>query len=277
MTSMNGDLAGRTALVTGAGSGIGRACARRLAAAGAHVVVVDLHAESAEKVAAELGGTPVTVDLSDPGFMAAIRDQVARSPYAQESADWTAPSPPDEVRIFPDIIVNNAGFQHVAPIEEFPLEVFARILKVMVEAPFQLVRAALPYMKEQGWGRVVNISSVHGLRASPYKSAYVTAKHALEGLSKVIALEGASFGVTSTCVSPAYVRTPLVEAQIAAQAESHGIDPAEVVEQIMLQPAAIKRLIEPEEVAEMVAYLCSPQGSFITGVSIPLDGGWSAR
>ncbi|GAA0987623.1 3-hydroxybutyrate dehydrogenase [Acrocarpospora macrocephala] len=274
---MNGDLAGRTALVTGAGSGIGRACARRLAAAGAHVVVVDLHAESAEKVAAELGGTPVTVDLSDPGFMAAIRDQVARSPYAQESADWTAPSPPDEVRIFPDIIVNNAGFQHVAPIEEFPLEVFARILKVMVEAPFQLVRAALPYMKEQGWGRVVNISSVHGLRASPYKSAYVTAKHALEGLSKVIALEGASFGVTSTCVSPAYVRTPLVEAQIAAQAESHGIDPAEVVEQIMLQPAAIKRLIEPEEVAEMVAYLCSPQGSFITGVSIPLDGGWSAR
>ncbi|WP_347605422.1 3-hydroxybutyrate dehydrogenase [Acrocarpospora sp. B8E8] len=277
MTSMNGDLAGRTALVTGAGSGIGRACARRLAAAGAHVVVVDLHAESAEKVAAELGGTPVTVDLSDPGFMAAIRDQVARSPYAQESADWTAPSPPDEVRIFPDIIVNNAGFQHVAPIEEFPLEVFARILKVMVEAPFQLVRAALPHMKEQGWGRVVNISSVHGLRASPYKSAYVTAKHALEGLSKVIALEGASFGVTSTCVSPAYVRTPLVEAQIAAQAESHGIDPAEVVEQIMLQPAAIKRLIEPEEVAEMVAYLCSPQGSFITGVSIPLDGGWSAR
>ncbi|GIH28925.1 3-hydroxybutyrate dehydrogenase [Acrocarpospora phusangensis] len=277
MTTINGDLAGRTALVTGAGSGIGRACARRLAAAGAHVVVVDLHAESAEKVAAELGGTPVSVDLADPGFMAAIRDQVARSPYAQEGTDWSAPGPPDEVRIFPDIIVNNAGFQHVAPIEEFPLEVFERILKVMVEAPFQLVRAALPYMKEQGWGRVVNISSVHGLRASPYKSAYVTAKHALEGLSKVIALEGAAFGVTSTCVSPAYVRTPLVEAQIAAQAESHGIDPAEVIERIMLQPAAIKRLIEPEEVAEMVAYLCSPQGSFITGVSIPLDGGWSAR
>lgn len=247
-------LEGRTALVTGAGSGIGRACAHRLASAGAHVVVADVNAETAGKVAAEIDGTPIAVDLSDSGFLS-------------DRHDWASA----------DIVVNNAGFQHVAPIEEFPPEIFSKILKVMVEAPFLIARAVLPGMYERGWGRVVNISSVHGLRASPYKSAYVTAKHALEGLSKVIALEGAAHGVTSNCVNPAYVRTPLVEDQIAAQARTHGIGPEEVVEQIMLAPAAIKRLIEPAEVAEMVAYLCSPQGSFITGASIPLDGGWSAR
>jgi 3-hydroxybutyrate dehydrogenase len=246
------NLAGRRALVTGAASGIGRACARRLADAGADVVIVDIRAEAAVEVAADIGGTARPVDLSD---MAAV-----------DELDGTA-----------DIVVNNAGLQHVAPLEAFPPEEFARIMRVMVEAPFRIVRRALPGMYEHGWGRIVNVSSVHGLRASPYKAAYVTAKHALEGLSKVIALEGAAHGVTSNCVNPAYVRTPLVEDQIAGQAQTHGMPPDQVVERIMLAKAAIKRLIEPDEVAELVAYLCSQHASMITGASLTIDGGWTAH
>ncbi|MCU1605736.1 MAG: 3-hydroxybutyrate dehydrogenase [Modestobacter sp.] len=244
-------LDGRRALVTGGGSGIGRACAVRLAAAGATVVVADRDAGSAATVAAEVGGTAVTVDLSD-------LDAV------------------DVLDLDVDVLVNNAGLQHVAPLHEFPVDRFSLILRLMLEAPFRLVRGALPHMYGRGWGRVVNISSVHGLRASPYKSAYVTAKHGLEGLSKVIALEGAAHGVTSNCVNPAYVRTPLVEGQIADQARAHGISEDQVVEQVMLAPAAVKRLIEPAEVAEAVAYLCSPAAASMTGSSLVMDGGWSA-
>ena len=246
------DLSGRTALVTGAGSGIGRACAIRLAAAGATVLVVDVDDQAAKEVAAAIGGRPLTADLSEPDAI-------------------------DDLPADVDVLVNNAGLQFVAPLPEFPAERFAHIQQVMVEAPFRLVRRVLPHMYAHGWGRVVNISSVHGLIASPYKAAYVTAKHGLEGLSKVVALEGAAHGVTSNCVSPAFVRTPLVDKQIADQAAAHGIPEAEVITTVMLERAAIKRLIEPEQVAELVAYLCTPAAEFITGVSIPIDGGWTAH
>jgi 3-hydroxybutyrate dehydrogenase len=174
-------------------------------------------------------------------------------------------------------VVNNAGLQYVAAVEEFPPERFSMILRVMLEAPFRIVQKALPGMYERGWGRVINISSIHGMVASPYKSAYISAKHGLEGFSKTVALEGGAKGVTSNCICPAYVRTPLVENQISDQASTHGISEDEVVEKIMLTEPAIKRLIEPEEVAEFAAFLCTPEASFINGASLVMDGGATAH
>jgi 3-hydroxybutyrate dehydrogenase len=246
------DLTGRSALVTGAASGIGRACAERLARAGASVTVLDLDGDAAKKVAEGIGGEALQADLSDYEVL-------------------------DNLEIDADIVVNNAGLQHVAPVEEFPPERFSLILRIMLEAPFRILQKALPGMYEKGWGRVINVSSVHGLRASPYKSAYVSAKHGLEGLSKTVALEGGPKGVTSNCINPAYVKTPLVEKQIADQAKIHGISEDEVIEKIMLTEPAIKRLIEPDEVAELAVFLCSKEASFINGASIVMDGGWTAR
>lgn len=246
------DLAGRRALVTGGASGIGRACAQRLAGAGADVVVVDIDAEGARKVADEVSGEAVEADLTDTGVFEGMPTDI-------------------------DILVNNAGIQHVAPVEDFPPERFRQIWVLMVEAAFRLARHVLPHMYGQGWGRIVNISSAHGLRASPYKSAYVSAKHGLEGLSKVLALEGGAKGVTSNCINPAYVRTPLVEHQIADQARTHSISEDRVVEDIMLTEPAIKRLIEPDEVGELAVFLCSPAASFMNGSSLAVDGGWTAR
>ncbi|MYW69437.1 3-hydroxybutyrate dehydrogenase [Streptomyces sp. SID8379] len=247
------DLGGRTALVTGAASGIGRACALRLAAAGAKVRAVDRDAAGLDALAeAAVGIEPYVLDLTDLDA-------------AESAAAGT------------DVLVNNAGIQLVRPVEEFPTDVFHTVLTVMVEAPFRLIRGALPHMYGQNWGRIVNVSSVHGLRASAFKSAYVTAKHGIEGLSKTVALEGAPHGVTSNCVNPGYVRTPLVERQIADQAAAHGIPEERVLSEVLLQDSAVKRLIEPDEVAEAVAYLCTPQASFMTGTSMVLDGGWTAH
>jgi 3-hydroxybutyrate dehydrogenase len=246
------DLSGRSAMVTGGGSGIGRACALRLAAAGALVTVVDIDAEAAKQTASEIDGRAITTDLSE-------LDRIATLP-----ADV-------------DVLVNNAGLQVVAPLTEFPDDKFSLIQRVMTEAPYRLVKLVLPHMYDRHWGRIVNISSVHGLLASPYKAAYVTAKHALEGLSKVTAIEGAPHGVTSNCVNPAFVRTPLVDKQIADQAAINNIPEAEVVERILLDRAAIKQLIEPSAVAELMAYLCTPAADMITGSSVTIDGGWTAH
>ena len=246
-------LTGRVALVTGAASGIGVAVARRMAADGATVLAVDLDEAGVKALAQEVVGIePVTCDLSDLDAVDAL---------------------PAEV----DVLVNNAGLQHVAPLPEFDPQRFSAILTIMLEAPFRLARRTLPHMYHRGWGRVINISSVHGLRASPFKSAYVAAKHGLEGLSKVIALEGAEHGVTSNCICPAYVRTPLVERQITDQARQHDIDEAEVVDKIMLAPAAVKRLVEPTEVAELAAVLYGPASASISGASLTMDGAWTAR
>jgi len=244
-------LLGRRALVTGGASGIGRAVAEALAGAGAGVTILDRDTH-AKAVADEIGGLAVVADLSD-------LDALARFDLDM------------------DILVNCAGVQHVAPLESFPPEKFSFILRLMLEAPFRLIQGSLPHMYAQGWGRIVNISSAHGLRASAYKGAYVTAKHGLEGLSKVTALEGAPHGVTSNCINPAYVRTPLVEAQIADQARTHGISQSEVLEKIMLERMAIKRLIEPEEVGALALFLCSESARSVTGSSFCIDGGWTAH
>ncbi|AMB39081.1 3-hydroxybutyrate dehydrogenase [Arthrobacter sp. TES] len=249
---MDNTLNGRKALVTGGASGIGAACARALAARGAKVVVADVDASGAGKLADELGGTAWEIDLLDTDALAAL------------SIDC-------------DILVNNAGIQKVAPIEEFDPAEFRRIVALMLEAPFLLIRAALPHMYANGFGRIINISSVHGLRASAYKSAYVSAKHGLEGLSKVTALEGGERGVTSNCINPGYVRTPLVERQIADQARLHGIPEAEVLAKVMLTESAVKRLVEPSEVASLAAWLASDDAGMVTGASYTMDGGWSAR
>ncbi|KOV70322.1 MULTISPECIES: 3-hydroxybutyrate dehydrogenase [Streptomyces] len=251
------DLGGRTALVTGAAGGIGRACVLRLAAAGAKVRAVDRDAAGLESLAERAAGLPGTVE-----------------PHVLDLTDLDAA---EQAAAGTDVLVNNAGLQLVRPIEDFPPDVFHTVLTVMLEAPFRLIRGALPHMYGQGWGRIVNISSVHGLRASPFKAAYVAAKHGLEGLSKTAALEGAPHGVTSNCVNPAYVRTPLVEKQLADQAHAHGVPAERVLSEVLLQDSAVKRLIEPEEVAEAVGYLCGPQASFVTGTSLVLDGGWTAH
>ncbi|RZU18277.1 3-hydroxybutyrate dehydrogenase [Streptomyces sp. BK239] len=251
------DLGGRTALVTGAAGGIGRACALRLAAAGAEVRAVDLDAAGLKDLVGSADGLPGTVE-----------------PHVLDLTDLDAA---ERAAAGTDVLVNNAGLQLVRPLEEFPPDVFHTVLTVMLEAPFRLIRGALPHMYGQGWGRIVNVSSVHGLRASAYKSAYVAAKHGLEGLSKTAALEGAPHGVTSNCVNPAYVRTPLVEKQLADQARTHGLPEERVLAEVLLRDSAVKRLIEPEEVAEAVAYLCGPQASFMTGASVVLDGGWTAH
>ena len=243
----------RAAVVTGAASGIGRAIAQRLQDDGAQVLAVDLEPDP------DGPGTPFAADLTthegNRDAIAAALERFGRL----------------------DTVIPNAGFQHVAPVEEFPEDRWEAMIALLLTSPFLLARAAWPALREAGEGRFVAIASVHGLVASPFKAAYVSAKHGLIGLVKTLALEGAEHGIRATAVCPSYVRTPLVENQIAAQAEAHGMPEERVLEEVILAPQAIKQLIEPADVADVVAYLLGPGGRAFTGSAVTFDSGWTAR
>jgi 3-hydroxybutyrate dehydrogenase len=248
-------LEGKRALVTGAASGIGLAIVRELHAQGASVVASDV---SDERLAAALGSLDrvqrVAADLSQKAAVEALAQ--AAGPI--------------------DVLVNNAGLQHVSPIESFDPAKWDLLLQVMLTAPFALIRGLLPGMYERRWGRILNIASVHGLIASPFKSAYVSAKHGLLGLTKTVALEAGARcpDITVNAICPSYVRTPLVEKQIADQARVHGIPEAEVIERVLLTRNAVKRLIEPAEVAQLAVFLCRREAWSITGGAHTMDAGW---
>ena len=249
----------KCAVVTGAASGIGLAIAKRLSQDNLNIVIADIDKIQGVKVAEELKGLFVQSDLSEAtACQALIKETVEHFGGV-------------------DILINNAGFQQVSPIEHFPENKWEQMIALMLSAPFRLTKYAWPHMKEKNWGRVVNIASVHGLVASPYKAAYISAKHGLLGLTKTAALEGGEFGITVNALCPGYVRTPLVENQIADQAKSYGINEDEVVEEIMLKASAIKKMIEPNEIAELVSFLCSDNAKSITGATWTIDGGWTAQ
>jgi len=249
----------KVAVITGGASGIGLAVCERLAADGAHVVIGDVQAEAGEKAAIKLGGLFVHGDLSRREDCRTLIDRAIEA-YGTIH-----------------ILINNAGFQHIDPVEEFPEDTWDKMISLMLTAPFLLTKYAWPSMKAQQWGRVVNIDSIHGLVASPFKSAYISAKHGLVGLTRATALEGGEFGITVNAICPAYVRTPLVENQVTDQARTLGISPEDVIKKVMLAPAAIKQLIEPDQVADLVAYLCAETAGVITGSTLTMDLGWTAR
>jgi 3-hydroxybutyrate dehydrogenase len=243
----------RAAIVTGAASGIGRAIAERLTADGVAVLAVDLKPDD------DGPGTPFAADLTtregNRGAVDAALERFGRI----------------------DVVVPNAGFQHIAPIPEFPEDRWDGLIGLLLTSPFLLAKYAWPALVESGAGRFVGIASAHALAASPFKAGYVSAKHGLLGLVKTLALEGAEHGITATAVCPGYVRTPLVEAQIGSQAQAHGMSEERVLEEVILAPHAVKRLIEPDEVANVVAFLIGEGGRAFTGVPLTMDLGWTAR
>lgn len=258
-------LRGKAAVITGAASGMGLAFAEALAGQACHVALADLD-EAAGKAAAQ--------KISATGAKCFFHKTDVSS--GQDARALMQATMEKFGRI--DILINNAGFQHMAPIHEFDEEKWNRILAVMLTGTFLCTKYALPPMMAQKRGRVINISSIHGLVASEFKSAYTAAKHGVIGFTKVLALEGAPHNITTVAICPSYVRTPLVERQISEQAERHHIPESEVVQKIMLAPAALKRLLEPREVADLVVYLCGSEAAqAITGSALTIDCGWTAR
>lgn len=259
----SGDLRGKTALITGAASGIGFVAARCLIRAGATVWMADIDKAAVEVAAAELNNEksgssiPVVMDVSSDAEVSRVGEEILG----------------ETGRV--DILVNNAGLQHVSPVESFPVERWDFLQSVMLRGAFLCTQHFLPGMVENGWGRIINIASIHSIVASHFKSAYVSAKHGLLGLTKTVALEVATKGVTANAISPAYVRTALVEKQIEAQAKLHSISKEEVIASIMLTPMPQKELIEPDEIGDTVIFLCSNSARHINGHNLVIDGGWT--
>ena len=249
----------KIAIVTGGASGIGKACVKSLINEGHHVVIADLNEENGIQVASELSATFIKTDLSQAESCKNLIEQTLNK-FGKV-----------------DILVNNGGYQHIAPIQDFPEDTWNEMLHILLTAPFLLTKYVWPSMQKHKWGRIINIASVHSEIASPNKVAYISAKHGLIGLTRTAALEGGEYGITVNALSPAYVRTPLVENQIADQAKTRNISEEDVIEKVMLEPAAIKRLIEPDEVANLVLLLCSEKGAAITGSNWKIDCGWTAK
>jgi 3-hydroxybutyrate dehydrogenase len=251
----------RCILITGAGSGIGAGIASELAHAGHHLVVTDVNHDAAEAVAA-------TIRAASGSAEALTLDVTSDDSVAIALANVSRPV---------DVLVNNAGLQHVAPLEDFPIAKWDFLVQVMLVGVARLTRAVLPGMRERGFGRIVNIGSIHSLVASPYKSAYVAAKHGLLGFSKVVALETADTDITINTICPTYVKTPLVDRQIADQARTRGIPESQVVRDVMLKPMPKGVFITFEELAGITSFLLSPAARNITGHTIDVDGGWTVQ
>jgi 3-hydroxybutyrate dehydrogenase len=259
MSVTNNYSAKRVAVVTGGANGIGAAISKTLVVQDYQVMIADRDADTGKAFADSINATFFQVDLSEKS---ACKELIEATVDQLGSVD---------------ILVNNAGFQHISSLVEFPEDVWTNIMDVMLNAPFLLTKYAWPHMQKNQWGRIVNIASIHSLVASANKSAYVTAKHGLIGLTKAAALEGGADGITVNAISPAYVRSELVERQLAAQAKANNIGEDEVLERILLKNSSVKRLIEPQEVADLVLMLCSETSQSITGSNLTIDGGWTAQ